>query len=958
MNKLSEKLGFVELTPVEKAWKHPTAFNLKQVPKASQTPELLRYVCNEDGLALRYASKRLITSEVCELAVNQNGLALRYVPNKLVQKLGQDWARMICEMAVLNDGLAIQFVPEELVDDDLIIAAVQHGVEKSGTIYDKYPIAFVPHYKLTETILTKAVECTPLCLKDIPQERITKELALTAVSVNGLALQLVPNKLRDKETVKTALENDPLAIRFSPTALLDQDVCLSCLSKEPSSFRYIPVKYLTVELCLEMIKTGCFSIEKQSFGYEAGTRVKDRKSVLFDDIPNKFKNDKSLLNAIIEYNSGDVTPLLRWTSRVNNSGAVPQKNVRGENLVPLKKETEDYLLSLKPASSFTENKERPVKKLCFENDLMEYVNQAALPLPEKRVGEDMVAHAGKAVVINQSQFDVDDSTELVYYISDIHLEHQLVHYAEAILNEPAENREQFVEKILNNKIQEMLSTVTDRSGILLIGGDVADSVDLSALFYRQLVMHWNGRVISVLGNHELWDASLFSMPNEESPHRSIESIVEDYRKGIEQVYWNLSFGVCRSTLLENELFVKYKNDEARVISERGIMEASDEDLEDFLEKCSIIILGGIGYSGLNPKYNATIGLYLNTLSSLEEDIARANRFERIYDKVLRCAADKKVVVLTHTPVYDWTSKPCNNNWIYVNGHTHHNTLTVSEDGATILADNQIGYEPQTWTLRSFPIENVWYDPFESYDDGIYPITSKQYQDFNNGRGIYSRGCNYEGTIYALKREQMYMFVLKSNTSLCILAGGQRKRLGRNDIQYYYDHLAEYCEYVRNLIEPYKSFMLSISNEVKRIGGPGTIHGCIVDISYFSHIYVNPFDGKITPYWAWDISSRVPYSTVQKLLEDKEPHLMKKYLKEVDKKTLLLLSNNMVEDGTQMGLTTVPEWVFGTEMYKPSRIMRAVQYVWEKDVIRIWNDDVLESGELSRGKQLNGPSIKE
>lgn len=86
--------------------------------------------------------------------------------------------------------------------------------------------------------------------------------------------------------------------------------------------------------------------------------------------------------------------------------------------------------------------------------------------------------------------------------------------------------------------------------------------------------------------------------------------------------------------------------------------------------------------------------------------------------------------------------------------------------------------------------------------------------------------------------------------------------------------------------------------------------------------------------------------------------MKKYLKEVDKKTLLLLSNNMVEDGTQMGLTTVPEWVFGTEMYKPSRIMRAVQYVWEKDVIRIWNDDVLESGELSRGKQLNGPSIKE
>jgi len=37
---------------------------------------------------------------------------------------------------------------------------------------------------------------------------------------------------------------------------------------------------------------------------------------------------------------------------------------------------------------------------------------------------------------------------------------------------------------------------------------------------------------------------------------------------------------------------------------------------------------------------------------------------------------------------------------------------------------------------------------------------------------------------------------------------------------------------------------------------------------------------------------------------------------------------------------IPDWIYGTEMYNPSRIMRAVQYVWKQNVIRIWNDEVL------------------
>lgn len=36
-----------------------------------------------------------------------------------------------------------------------------------------------------------------------------------------------------------------------------------------------------------------------------------------------------------------------------------------------------------------------------------------------------------------------------------------------------------------------------------------------------------------------------------------------------------------------------------------------------------------------------------------------------------------------------------------------------------------------------------------------------------------------------------------------------------------------------------------------------------------------------------------------------------------------------------------EYSYGTEMYQPSMVMRSAQYIWEKNVIRIWNDKVLE-----------------
>ena len=38
--------------------------------------------------------------------------------------------------------------------------------------------------------------------------------------------------------------------------------------------------------------------------------------------------------------------------------------------------------------------------------------------------------------------------------------------------------------------------------------------------------------------------------------------------------------------------------------------------------------------------------------------------------------------------------------------------------------------PSNWKLNGFSTRKFWFDPFESYKDGIYQITSEQYEEFN------------------------------------------------------------------------------------------------------------------------------------------------------------------------------------------------------------------------------------
>ena len=70
-------------------------------------------------------------------------------------------------------------------------------------------------------------------------------------------------------------------------------------------------------------------------------------------------------------------------------------------------------------------------------------------------------------------------------------------------------------------------------------------------------------------------------------------------------------------------------------------------------------------------------------------------------------------------------------------------------------------------------------------------------------------------------------------------------------------------------------------KLEKIGGRGWIHGCIIDIDYYNHVYVNPVDMTVRSYWASDIINKLVYPTVPALLKAECPELYANYLKLIE-----------------------------------------------------------------------------
>ena len=176
-----------------------------------------------------------------------------------------------------------------------------------------------------------------------------------------------------------------------------------------------------------------------------------------------------------------------------------------------------------------------------------------------------------------------------------------------------------------------------------------------------------------------------------------------------------------------------------------------------------------------------------------------------------------------------------------------------------------------------------YDYFCNYEDGIYEITSQEYQDFSRGKNISMTFNRQVNILYMLKKNGYYCFIHKTKTgSLSMLNGGALKKLNTKDVNYYYDNMDSMIAFIETPLKKYTAYQESIADEIRKIGGSGWIHGCIIDIDYYNHVYVNPVDMTVRSYWASDIVNKLVYPTVPALLKNECPELYANYLKLIER----------------------------------------------------------------------------
>ena len=533
---------------------------------------------------------------------------------------------------------------------------------------------------------------------------------------------------------------------------------------------------------------------------------------------------------------------------------------------------------------------------------------------------------------------------MYYYISDIHLDYKIGQYKKEFDKKWKKKKtlskkvkEEYIRKVVreikSSFIEDLLSNeIHPTARLILLNGDIsADYWQLDVFFseYVKPVMVerenvsyiklYNLKTMTVFipGNHELWSDDL--------------TIDEMNRKINELVYRKYGI-VC----LQNSVLLYAQRCFTmpfRILSLEEIAQMSVDELQMTVARYDEIIIGGTGFSGYNPIHNAeTDGLYRETVKTLQEDIALTEEFEWLHQMMSNALREDTVICFTHTQIEDWLRDKPNPNWIYVNGHTHKNYF-CNDHEKTVFADNQIGYYethyPLKWFLKEMPE-----DPLRYYKDGIYEITISQYRLFNICKNIHVNfGRQDINRIKMLKKNGIYMFFgYSSKTKKHYILDGARIRKMEYNFDHYYFYMEVYYLKIKNLVAPIQRKLKDISQFVQRMGGDGRIHGCIVDIDFFNHLYYNLFDGKVTAYHAIDVVDKTVYPSIGKLLEAQRPDLYGKYLDiESNNGNLIISESQIVNEGFKF---------LETDIYKYSNKYINLQYVTEKKIIRNWNENIL------------------
>ncbi|SHE68571.1 DUF4116 domain-containing protein [Anaerotignum propionicum] len=605
--------------------------------------EILKNLKN-DGRLLKKISKKEQTLEMCKVAISQNPKALQYASRKCIDA-------KICLNAVKKDGNVFKCVPNQFITKKMCLLAVQ---------------------------------ADPNLLYSVPVEWRTKAIYLVALTKKAEVLSHIPHEIRceilNEETPVELLENivefNINWLIYMPVCRKGIDICLAYIKKDFSNSQHLPVGIKQNQEILDYQKSeGKIDILSKLYNSETDlfmTNIRvvyDKRSSTLDNcrliddlytIELEFQN----FDEFYRFLDGNLYDAELWEYKFEGID-LKQYNIEGAVI------HQDVL----------------AEQGLFDGSYFEVLKKRIECIDLTNVEKDEIClHVGfnYPKPVDDNEYERFDNNHIpFFYVSDIHLGHRVAH--KFILRATKEEIRSYI-KILVHKMLASRGTVPYGS-YLLIAGDTASEFEMAKMFYDELVCLWNPHDIVVIhGNHELWD-----------PRDEMENNIQVYREYFKRLGINF---------LQNDLLLVKDRIHQLILSEDKIIELSQGRLRKLAQECSIIVLGGIGFSGLNDKYNAAnmrYGKSFEELESIEEalkkDVSETRRFDTIYRKLLQDLPNNKVIVLTHMQKCDWNADLHNPNWIYVNGHNHKNYFNISGKKA-VYADNQIGYNTETIGLKT------------------------------------------------------------------------------------------------------------------------------------------------------------------------------------------------------------------------------------------------------------------